>query len=76
MTRGATKALLLLLAVLVAAPAPACRRPPPTPAGQEPRPDERVRIGAFMSLTGDTAQYGISAYNGMTMAVEEANSAG
>src|SRR5947209_6289317 len=38
--------------------------------------DEKVRIGAFMSLTGDTAQYGISAYNGIRMAVEEANGTG
>jgi len=38
--------------------------------------DEKVRVGAFMSLTGDTAQYGISAYNGIRMAVEEANGAG
>ena len=38
--------------------------------------DEKLRIGAFMSLTGDTAQYGISALNGMRMAVEEANAAG
>jgi len=29
-----------------------------------------------MSLTGDTGQYGISAYNGIRMAVEEANGAG
>jgi len=41
-----------------------------------PTPDERVRVGAFMSLTGDTAQYGISALNGFRMAVEEANAAG
>src|SRR5947209_13766939 len=38
--------------------------------------DEKVRVGVFMSLTGDTAQYGISAYNGIRMAVEEANSVG
>ncbi|MDT7780763.1 MAG: branched-chain amino acid transport system substrate-binding protein, partial [Acidobacteriota bacterium] len=38
--------------------------------------EEKVRLGAFMSLTGDTAQYGISALNGMRMAVEEANAAG
>src|SRR5947209_13373876 len=38
--------------------------------------DEKVRVGAFMSLTGDTAQYGISAYNGIRMAVEEANGTG
>ena len=42
----------------------------------EPTPDERVRLGAFMALTGDTAQYGISALNGYRMAVEEANAAG
>jgi branched-chain amino acid transport system substrate-binding protein len=38
--------------------------------------DDKVRVGAFMSLTGDTGQYGISAYNGIRMAVEEANGAG
>jgi branched-chain amino acid transport system substrate-binding protein len=38
--------------------------------------DEKVRIGAVMSLTGDTAQYGLSALNGARMAVEEANAAG
>jgi len=38
--------------------------------------DEKLRIGAFMSLTGDTAQYGISALNGIRMAVEEANAGG
>ena len=42
----------------------------------QPTPDDRVRLGAFMSLTGDTAQYGISALNGYRMAVEEANAAG
>jgi len=39
-------------------------------------PDDKIRIGAFMSLTGDTGQYGISALNGIRMAVEEANGAG
>jgi len=42
----------------------------------KPTPDERVRLGAFMALTGDTAQYGISALNGLRMAVEEVNAAG
>jgi len=42
----------------------------------EAPPPERVRLGAFMSLSGDTAQYGISALNGIRMAVEEANAAG
>ena len=38
--------------------------------------DEKVRVGVIMSLTGDTAQYGLSALNGARMAVEEANAAG
>lgn len=38
--------------------------------------DDKIRIGAVMSLTGDTAQYGLSALNGARMAVEEANAAG
>jgi branched-chain amino acid transport system substrate-binding protein len=38
--------------------------------------EDKVRLGAFMSLTGDTAQYGISALNGLRMAVEEVNAAG
>jgi len=41
-----------------------------------PAQDEKLKIGAFMSLTGDTAQYGISALNGIRMAVEEANARG
>ncbi|HZI17490.1 MAG TPA: ABC transporter substrate-binding protein [Pyrinomonadaceae bacterium] len=44
--------------------------PRPTP------PPERVRIGAVLALTGATSQYGLSAYNGMSMAVEEANAEG
>jgi branched-chain amino acid transport system substrate-binding protein len=40
------------------------------------QPPERVRIGAFMSMTGDTGQYGLSAINGIRMAVEEVNAAG
>jgi branched-chain amino acid transport system substrate-binding protein len=64
-------ALLALGAVLIA---PGCRR-------QDARvvnapPPERVRVGAFMSLSGDTAQYGISALNGIRMAIEEANATG
>jgi len=72
--------LPLLLAALLLAPG--CRRAPAggggAEAGPSPTPADNglVRIGAFMSLTGDTAQYGISAYNGMTMAVEEANASG
>ena len=53
----------------------ACRRQRSADVVVKPA-DERLRIGAFMSLTGDTAQYGISALNGIRMAVEEANGAG
>jgi branched-chain amino acid transport system substrate-binding protein len=42
----------------------------------EKPPPVRIRVGAFMSLSGDTAQYGLSALNGIRMAVEEANAAG
>ena len=38
--------------------------------------DDKVRVGAVMSLTGDTAQYGLSALNGARMAIEEANASG
>jgi branched-chain amino acid transport system substrate-binding protein len=64
-------ALLALCAVLCAA---ACRRQDARVV--ETPPPERIRVGAFMSLSGDTAQYGISALNGIKMAVEEANAAG
>jgi len=67
-------ALALLLALGAGLSGAGCRR-------QDARvvdapPPERVRVGTFMSLSGDTAQYGISALNGIRMAVEEANAAG
>lgn len=37
---------------------------------------DKVRIGVFMSLTGDTANFGISSVNGIKMAAEEVNAAG
>ena len=67
-------ALASLLALCVALAAPGCRRQDARVV--EAPPAERVRLGAFMSLTGDTAQYGISALNGIRMAVDEANAAG
>lgn len=69
--RKTFKAVLVLCAVLTAT---GCRRQDARVV--EAPPPERVRVGAFMSLSGDTAQYGISALNGMRMAVEEANAAG
>jgi len=37
---------------------------------------DKVKIGVFMSLTGTTANFGISSTNGIKMAAEEVNSAG
>jgi branched-chain amino acid transport system substrate-binding protein len=37
---------------------------------------DKVRIGVFMSLTGTTANFGISSVNGIKLAAEEVNSAG
>jgi branched-chain amino acid transport system substrate-binding protein len=65
------KVVLALCAVLCVT---ACRRQDARVV--ETPPPERIRVGAFMSLSGDTAQYGISALNGIKMAVEEANAAG
>src|SRR5919112_4158820 len=66
--------LKALLALCLCLSAQGCRRQDARVVEQPP--PERVRVGAFMSLTGDTAQYGISALNGIRMAVEEANAAG
>jgi branched-chain amino acid transport system substrate-binding protein len=73
--RKTLKAVLAaLLALGAALSATGCRRQDARVVEAPPR--ERVRVGAFMSLSGDTAQYGISALNGIRMAVEEANAAG
>jgi branched-chain amino acid transport system substrate-binding protein len=37
---------------------------------------DKVRIGVFMSLTGDTANFGISSTNGIKLAADEVNSTG
>lgn len=37
---------------------------------------DKIRIGVFMSLTGTTANFGISSVNGIKMAAEEINGAG
>ena len=37
---------------------------------------DKVRIGVFMSLTGSTANFGISSVNGIKMAADEINKAG
>src|SRR5918911_983773 len=71
LSRTTLKALLVLCVVLSAQ---GCGRQDARVVEQPP--PERVRVGAFMSLSGDTSQYGISALNGIRMAVEEANAAG
>src|ERR1700730_16296091 len=37
---------------------------------------DKVKIGVFMSLTGSTANFGISSTNGIKMAADEVNAAG
>jgi len=38
--------------------------------------DKGIRIGSFLSLTGETASYGISSLNALKLATEEINAAG
>lgn len=68
--RRAPLALLLACVALFG-----CSRPKGGGGGERP-PAEKIRLGVVMSLTGDTAQYGLSALNGARMAVEEANASG
>src|SRR6185369_7649838 len=56
--------LLITVCLLVSA----CSMPAPQ--------SNNIHIGAFLSLTGATAAYGISASNAINLAVEEANSSG
>jgi branched-chain amino acid transport system substrate-binding protein len=37
---------------------------------------DKVKIGVFMSMTGDTANFGISSTNGIKLAADEVNAAG
>jgi branched-chain amino acid transport system substrate-binding protein len=63
-------ALGLTASMLAAA---ACQTAPTGPGGAA---GEKVKIGVFMSLTGSTAQFGISSTNGIKMAADEVNAAG
>ena len=58
---------ILIASIVVASLLSACN---PQSAG------DKVRIGVFMSLTGTTANFGISSVNGIKMAAEEVNAAG
>jgi branched-chain amino acid transport system substrate-binding protein len=58
---------ILLASIVIASLLSACQ-----PAGG----GDKVRIGVFMSLTGTTANFGISSTNGIKMAADEVNAAG
>jgi branched-chain amino acid transport system substrate-binding protein len=59
---------ILVCSILVASLLMACQ-----PQGSG---GDKVRIGVYMSLTGSTANFGISSTNGIKMAAEEVNAAG
>jgi branched-chain amino acid transport system substrate-binding protein len=58
---------ILIASILIASLLSACQ---PQGGG------DKVRIGVFMSLTGSTANFGISSTNGIKMAADEVNAAG
>lgn len=62
--------LLLLTAALIISCQPLNQRDDTALA------ESRVRIGVFMPLTGETANFGVSAINGITLAAEEVNATG
>lgn len=45
-------------------------------AGCGPKSAQEIPIGEYASLTGDTAEFGISTHNGILLAVEEVNKSG
>jgi branched-chain amino acid transport system substrate-binding protein len=59
---------ILLASIVIASLLSACQ---PQGGGSD-----KVRIGVFMSLTGSTANFGISSTNGIKMAADEINAAG
>ncbi|AKJ00762.1 amino acid/amide ABC transporter substrate-binding protein (HAAT family) [Archangium gephyra] len=85
MRRSAVPMLLAALTVLVAAcekkvpPAPSSQ-PAPAPAAASaeapPANTDTILLGQVGSLTGSEATFGVSARNGIAMAVAEANAAG
>ena len=61
-----TKFALLLLALAIFLPA----------SLQTTTPGNRIKIGVFLSLTGSTAAYGVSALNAIKLATDEVNRKG
>ncbi|MGB8510293.1 MAG: ABC transporter substrate-binding protein [Pyrinomonadaceae bacterium] len=76
MPKSVWKVFTLLLLVAATLGFAGCRKPKAKGESVVPPADDKIRIGAFMSLTGDTANYGISATNGIRLAVEQVNAAG
>jgi branched-chain amino acid transport system substrate-binding protein len=80
--RRSASLLLTALAVLVAAcekKAPPAAAPSTAPAAAAPQtaaPTEPILVGQVGSLTGSEATFGISARQGISLALEEANAAG
>ena len=58
---------ILIASIVIASLLSACQ---PAATG------DKVRVGVFMSLTGTTANFGISSVNGIKLATEEVNAAG
>jgi len=59
---------ILIASIVIASLLSACQ--------QQGGGGDKVRIGVFMSLTGTTANFGISSVNGIKLAAEEVNAAG
>ncbi|WP_257452565.1 ABC transporter substrate-binding protein [Archangium lipolyticum] len=86
MRRHAVPLLLAALTVLVAAcekktqPAPTTPPPAPSqaaaPSGGTPADADTILLGQVGSLTGSEATFGISARNGIDLALQETNAAG
>jgi branched-chain amino acid transport system substrate-binding protein len=59
---------ILIASIVIASLLSACQ--------QQNGGGDKVRIGVFMSLTGSTANFGISSVNGIKLAADEVNAAG
>ncbi|HYI00798.1 ABC transporter substrate-binding protein, partial [Hyalangium sp.] len=83
MRRPATMLLVALALAVVACekktqppPAPSTSTPPTEARANPPADSEPLLIGGVGSLTGSEATFGISARNGIELAIQEANGAG
>jgi branched-chain amino acid transport system substrate-binding protein len=75
--RERTIVYLILAASVALALAAGCGKKAQTTAGSaKPGEGDQIKIGSYLSLTGDTAVFGISTKNGIDLAVDEINDAG